>query len=207
MKFLNRERLNLVIALSAIMISLASFYATYLQAKAADIQAKVANQQLKIMTMPVVRFSHTNYDREEKNDSVTFFLQNAGSGPGILKSIEYHYRSKNYTNHTDLLQACCKEEFRITQKKIARAESNSSYSFSRNGVIWSGDPGEFIIPAQDKYTLFSVSRGDTTTELWKKINEERWNVTVSACFCSPLGNCYQSNSKKMSDEVDYCPTD
>ncbi|MCO1334800.1 hypothetical protein MO867_10655 [Microbulbifer sp. OS29] len=207
MKFLNRDRLNLVIAFSAIMISLASFYATYLQAKAADLQAKAANQQLKIMTMPVVRFTHSNYDTEDKTNpnSIGFHLQNAGLGPGVLKSIAYHYNGKSYSNYYDLLMACCNEEVKIMQKRISEAKDNSAYTLSRNGGLWSGERGEFIVPAQDEYTLFAISRGNATSELWEKLNNERWNITVSSCFCSPLGNCYQSSAQKLSIEIDYCP--
>ncbi|WP_444945749.1 hypothetical protein ACJJIP_18080 [Microbulbifer sp. VTAC004] len=93
------------------------------------------------------------------------------------------------------------------RQKIREAKSNSSYSLSKNGSIWSGERREFIIPAQDKYTLLAASRGEETAELWEKLNKERWNITVSSYFCSPLENCYQSNSQKMSAEVDHCPTD
>ncbi|MFC1690280.1 hypothetical protein ACFL07_11610 [Pseudomonadota bacterium] len=51
------ERLNFIIAVCAILISGASFYATFLQANSAE-------QQVKAMTWPLIEFTHSNFDVE-----------------------------------------------------------------------------------------------------------------------------------------------
>ncbi|WP_445360585.1 hypothetical protein ACJJIL_19565 [Microbulbifer sp. EKSA005] len=197
MKLFNRDRLNSVIAVSAIMISLASFYATYLQARA-------ANQQVKIMTMPVIQFSHGNYDEESNQSKITFGFRNAGAGPAILKSVSFKYKNVEYSSTHDFLRACCQEEHKMMKNKFNRNYKNHHPPLDE-GFQSSSEINEVIIPSQSEYPFYSLSRGTATSELWEKINQERWNLSISACFCSPLGNCYESNSKKISMEVNQCP--
>ncbi|AWF79840.1 hypothetical protein BTJ40_02855 [Microbulbifer sp. A4B17] len=197
MKLFNRDRLNLVIAVSAIMISLASFYATYLQARA-------ANQQVKIMTMPVIQFSHENYDEESNRNLITFNFHNAGSGPAILKSVSFKYKNTEYSSTHAFLQACCQEEHKMMMGKYNKNLKNHHPPLDE-GFQSSSEINGVIIPAQSEYPFYSLSRGTATSELWEKVDKERWNLSISACFCSPLGNCYESNSKKISMEVNQCP--
>jgi len=119
MKFLNRERLNSNIALCAIMISSASFYDTYLQAKA-------ANKQVKVMTMPVIEFTHGNYDDQEKKENIYLSLHNAGSGPAILKSITFNYNGVRHTTYTSFLTACCSKEYEITTRRFQEVKNNKT---------------------------------------------------------------------------------
>ncbi|MFA0791826.1 hypothetical protein ACCI51_14830 [Microbulbifer echini] len=198
MRFFNRDRLNLVIAISAIMISLASFYATYLQARA-------ANQQVKVMTMPVIQFSHGNYDEESNQNKITFNFHNAGSGPAILKSVNFNYKNTDYSSTHDFLRACCREEYK-TMLDTFNKRLATHHPPLDDGFEISAEINEVIVPAQSEYPFYSLSRGTATSELWKKLDRERWSLSISACFCSPLGNCYESNSKKISTEVDHCPS-
>ncbi|WKD49345.1 hypothetical protein [Microbulbifer spongiae] len=199
MKFLNKERLNLLIALCAILISTASFYATYQQAKA-------ANLQVKVMTMPIVEFSHGNFDIKEKKPLISFTLKNAGSGPAILKSIQFNYKNILYSNHTDFLKGCCKKDYNELMKNIASAKREErNISFDSGGIV-SSPTENTIIPAKSDFEFLRVYKGDLSIDLWEKIDQERFNLSLIACFCSPLGDCYQSNSEHISVEVNSCPT-
>ncbi|MFT5759242.1 MAG: hypothetical protein ACI9LM_003999 [Alteromonadaceae bacterium] len=81
---ISSQRLNLILALCGIVIALASFYATYLQAEAAD-------KQVKAMTMPLIQFSHGNHDSTLNIKAIGFSLSNAGIGPALIKSVVYKY--------------------------------------------------------------------------------------------------------------------
>lgn len=71
------ERLNLFLALCAIIISAASFYATYLQANAAERQVKAA-------TWPWLEVMTGNFNEEKNSEEITFYIKNSGSGPAII---------------------------------------------------------------------------------------------------------------------------
>ena len=54
-KGFTEQKLNLTLALCAVLISLASFYATYIQASAAE-------QQVKAMTLPLLQYATSNVE-------------------------------------------------------------------------------------------------------------------------------------------------
>ena len=82
---LSTERLSLVLAICAILVSVASFYATYLQADS-------AKKQVKAMTLPLLQFHHGNYAEQDDKQRLTFGLKNAGVGPAIIKSVMLKYK-------------------------------------------------------------------------------------------------------------------
>lgn len=76
------EHVNSVIALCAILMSGASFYATWLQADAAD-------KQVIAMTLPLVSFEHGNILADGKTPGIRLQLHNGGMGPAVLHSATF----------------------------------------------------------------------------------------------------------------------
>ena len=85
--WLTNERLNLFLALCAIIISAASFYATYLQANAAERQVKAA-------TWPWLEVMTGNFNEEKNSEEITFYIKNSGSGPAIIKYVKFFHDEK-----------------------------------------------------------------------------------------------------------------
>ncbi|MEW5248956.1 hypothetical protein [Microbulbifer discodermiae] len=162
MKLLSKERLNLLIALCAILISTASFYATYQQARA-------ANLQVKVMTMPIVEFSHGNFDVQEKKPLISFTLKNAGSGPAILKSIQFNHNEILYSNHTEFLKGCCRKEYNELMQRIGKAQKEGTNINFESGGIVSSPTDNTIIPAKSDFEFLRIYRGNLSVDLWKKL--------------------------------------
>ncbi len=94
------ETLNLIIAICAILISGASFYATYLQAQSAE-------RQVQAMTLPVIQFDHGNYDSDLDLGAISFTLKNAGVGPAIVDGIDLVYKEQRFDGVNAFFRACC----------------------------------------------------------------------------------------------------
>ncbi|WP_444920957.1 hypothetical protein ACJJID_20135 [Microbulbifer sp. CnH-101-G] len=195
-KKLDQEKLNLIIALCAMMVSLASFYATYLQAEA-------ANKQVKIMTMPVIQFTQSNYDLEDDKPSIYFELYNVGASPALLKSFSINYEQTTYHTAREFLNACCQQEYQELTKKLANDGDAASLD---KGNILTSTLSNSLIPANSKRRIFALFYGERSYDLWKKLDKERRKVSVDFCFCSPLGGCYRSESEGTSTEVEACTT-
>ncbi|WP_226648811.1 hypothetical protein [Microbulbifer variabilis] len=194
-KKLDQEKLNLIIALCAMMVSIASFYATYLQAEA-------ANKQVKIMTMPVIQFSQSNYDLEDDKPSIYFELHNVGSSPALLKDFSINYERTTYHTAREFLNACCQQEYQEFMNKLTNVEDASSLD---KGNILTSTLSNSLIPANSKRRIFALFYGERSYNLWKKLDEERGKISVAFCFCSPLGGCYHSNNEGASMEIEACP--
>ncbi|MBB3063058.1 hypothetical protein [Microbulbifer rhizosphaerae] len=200
MKLLTSERLNLVIAVCAVLISGASFYATYLQANAAE-------KQVRAMTLPLVRFEHSNYSGELQRPLISFNLRNAGVGPAIVESILLEYKGETYHSIDDFLSACCREEASDLDHELESLENQRDYKSLAENDVGTNPLTGTVIPGQSSYVFVSFLQSDLNGEYWKKLNEERWYLTIKSCYCSLLGECYWSSSNNTAIPTELCPSD
>lgn len=180
---ITESTLNLIFAVSAVLISAASFYATYLQAEAAE-------QQVKAMTMPIVQFEHGNYNSEDERHELYFEVKNAGVGPALIKSVTYRYNGEDYAHVMGFIKACCKVPNRDTPRNI---------------TMITGDVQGLVIGAGEEDTLMSMALTDDSEELWRTINQERFKMDVEVCFCSLLEECFVSKRNFQPQPVASCP--
>lgn len=186
---IDADTLSLIIAVCAILISAASFYATYLQAQSAE-------RQVKAMTMPLLRFTHGNYDEETGKQIITFGLKNAGVGPAVLKNVAFVYHGHVYSEPSGFFRACCLDEATSYRDRIS--EINSEGTLIPEGSIVTSPLDGVIIPGQSEYDFFGLGLAPVSEALWRKINTERWNLSVSVCYCSMLDDCFASKGDSVT---------
>lgn len=192
MNTITSERLNLIIAVCAIVISLASFYATYLQAES-------ANQQVKAMTYPLLQLEHGNFDLEKKSEKLYFTLRNSGVGPAQVRSLQYLYAGETYASVNAFLNACCQPEY------TEFGEMVKSKSLPVEASLITGDANNAILSAGDQLNLLVLSKTTDNLPLWNRINKERFNsFAVKACYCSLLDKCYELDGEQRVTEVLSC---
>lgn len=189
------EKLNFIIALCAILISGASFYATYLQANSAE-------RQVKAMTLPLIQFSHGNYDPKNDLKVIYFTLKNAGIGPAIIKRVQIEYRGAMHNSVQEFFRACCDAELKMyAANKKAALESGSTEDYSG----WVSQPLiDIILPGQSNYEFQRVGYGENSHDFWKKLNAERWGTNLNICYCSMLDECFVSERNGVVREVAAC---
>jgi hypothetical protein len=174
-----------------VLISIASFYATYLQASAAE-------KQVKAMTLPLVQYNTGNIDVKTNEPVVTFSLTNGGVGPAIIKTVTYQFNDKSSSNFFDFLRDCCLkelEELNAHPKKVMDLSKGGYVTSSTNSVV---------VPAQDKIEFYKLYKGELSEGLWSKLNQARRNLKVEICYCSLLDECYLSRDKGIVEPVAAC---
>lgn len=195
------EKLNLILAICAILISAASFYATYLQANSAE-------RQVKAMTMPLLHFSHGNYDEVSNTKEINFTITNAGVGPAIIKQVRYYYMGQSYSSLADYLSACCADgvaAFKASHQTRRKQTKQSLDMAASQSVNWVSQPlDDVILPGQSEYEFQRLIRDDITGELWDQLNKERWKLALSICFCSMLDECYISEGSGTTRRSSSC---
>jgi len=184
------ERLNFIISVCAILISAASFYATYLQADA-------ANKQVKAMTMPLIQFGHGNvlYDDERV---VNFSLINAGVGPALIKHLSFAYQGQSFASLFEVLNDCCQTEVQAFLQ-ASQAPGHDIPQFITSPVL------NTIIPGQDRLLFMRLKWHEQNQALWEKINDLRFQMQFKACYCSLLDECYQTDEQAQIQPVAQCP--
>ncbi len=195
---MNSEKLNFILAICAILISLASFYATYLQADAAE-------RQVKAETWPWLEFNHGNYDPINKTKSITISVNNSGAGPALIKTMRYEYKNQPYKTIFAFLKACCfsQQEYYEHLKEALEKHHAEARLLDEARLLTSTTSNKIIIPG-GKINVLALNKNDWNKEQWEKLNKERWHLKISACYCSLLDKCYQTNNQSKVIEVDSC---
>ncbi len=193
-RLIGLDALNFIIAVSAILISAASFYATYLQAQAAE-------KQVKAMTLPLMYSTTGNYDTDKEQSTITLKVKNAGIGPALVKSLSYHYQGKEYQSYNGIIKDCCNQEY---QAFVDNVKLNDIKNISQG--IMSSSIANTMLASQAEITLFGMTMTDANLALWQKLNHERFNIELSICYCSMLDQCFFSERNGHYQEVEQCPT-
>ena len=189
---ISSQKLNLILAICAILISAASFYATYLQANAAE-------KQVKAMTLPLLQFESSNLDEKTNKPVIKFAINNGGVGPALIKRLQLSYKNKNYQNIFQVIDACCASEHQEFSPK-------ASMNLSQGGFITSTVVGR-ILPAQQKINFYQLYDGKVSHKFWNKLNDERRYLKVSVCYCSLLDECYLTTEAQVVKSVASCVLD
>jgi hypothetical protein len=193
LKGISEQKLNLTLALCAVLISIASFYATYLQANAAE-------KQVKAMTLPLLQYETGNVDAQSYQPVIAFTINNNGVGPALIKTINYQYNGKSSSNFFDFLKDCCFEEV-----KEFESRSNKTLDLSLGGYVTSSTEN-VILSTQGQLDFYKLYKGEVSEALWQKLNIERGNLSLELCYCSLLEDCYTTKGRGSIQQVSECPT-
>lgn len=184
------ENLNLVLAICAIAISAASFYATYIQADAAEKQVKAA-------TWPYLQFGSGNIN-EEGELEISLNVRNGGVGPAHIKSFQLFYDDKDYKNAIEWVRGCCSHGAEFLDG-IADTPLQTIV-----GRPLTGQVQNTLLSANQEQKFFIMLATEENKALWDQINRERYKLSATACYCSLLDNCYQTNFEDSPVEVNRC---
>ncbi len=190
---LSKDTLNLIIAACAVLISAASFVATYLQSDA-------AYRQVKAETWPYLQLSSSNYDMGSDSKVISLNLENAGVGPAAVKSFTLYYDKQPVETVWHLLLACCTDEG-TDRMTFVQAYIDGS---PEAPIITSGASGQ-IMPSGNGAGLFIMPRDASNAELWERLDKARHKLEGRACYCSLLEECYMTDFKSDPVEVKMCP--
>ena len=192
------ERLNLFLALCAIIISAASFYATYLQANAAERQVKAA-------TWPWLEVMTGNFDEEKNLPEITFVLTNSGSGPAIVNYVKYHYNDQSYLDIYKVISACCFDtQAYETQLQTLQDDSPNINIFEAFGWIMTSASDNRLLASGSELKLFGFKRTGFNETQWDKVNKQRNSIKTEICYCSLLEQCYLSDGRADVKEIEQC---
>jgi len=196
-KSFSLQNLNLIIALCAIVISVASFYATYLQANA-------AHKQVKAMTLPLLQFEHHNVEKDEHK--LVFKLKNAGMGPAVVKKVTFIYNNIESTSLSKYIKTCCEKDYidyQQYEKTIEQILLQGKALDDVNG-LGKNPIKNIIIPGQSDHQMIILPLDEKYAGLWNTLNKARFYTKVRVCYCSLLDECYITENTGDYKPVESC---
>ncbi|WP_054016152.1 hypothetical protein [Pseudoalteromonas sp. R3] len=201
---LSRSKMNTVLALCAMLISAASFYATYMQAKAAQEQVAAAERQLEAETWPWLQFNYSNFDLESERPRITIGILNSGTGPALIEWVEYHYRDQVYDSIIALFDACCNISAYREALDNAQQDDNEVNVLAKFGWYITSRAEHSLLADGASLPLFTMQKSNFNNRLWDKIDSMAEQVEVYTCYCSLLKQCYISTVDSHVSPVSDC---
>lgn len=186
------DTLSMVIAVCAVLISAASFVATY-------VQSAAALQEVKAETWPFLQIDLGNFNNERREYDLYYYVENAGVGPAHIKQFSMKYDGKPVASLYQLIVACCEAEAKALEEKFG----------DRHGVMVAlqsvtDTPAPSLLPAGGKNLAFNIPFNEHTAPLWRAVDRARNKLDSRACYCSLLDDCYETDFKDDPVEVDEC---
>ena len=179
--------LDMSLALSAFVVSLASLWLTV-------HNARTMERLVTSNSYPNIDFTNGNgFDFEDGQGlrpAVYLSLDNTGIGPARLRSIELTFAGKPAANLRELLALCCTEE---------RADSlpKTDYRFT-------GDMRGAMIRAGESLNLFAWAQAPADPR-WGRLEKVRGKIGVRVCYCSVFDECYlRDNAGREPQPVRTC---
>lgn len=189
-KFL-KFNLEVIIALMAVFVSIGSFYATYIQAQAAE-------KQVMAMTLPMLNYGHSNFSSLEQRSKVSLSINNVGVGPAKIEQAFIVYKGEKLNKKNGLsafIDSCCKEEHAALMSTLDEGQLSRVMTAPVENTILAND---------DSVSFLSLNLNMKNKVLWNKLNIERWNTHVEVCFCSLIDNCYWLKQNNSISKADSC---
>jgi hypothetical protein len=184
-------RLDLVIAVCALLISSVAACASWWQARLLVGQTQVLQAQLGAQVWPYV--SNTV---GIKGNTVTFDIRNDGLGPAIIQSFSIEVDGVSEPGYIAILHAL------LGQHLVARSPAGDVIQIAMD----SGSPGTVMRPAQDILGFAITSRHFASPLL-----RASKRMSFRMCYCSIIpGKCWLSiEPSKISTPIptSSCPED
>jgi hypothetical protein len=177
--------LDLVIAGSAIFISIVSLIVSIHHGSTMEKLVAANEKQVEASTLPIIRFTTGNVS--ENVSAVHFDLRNGGTGPAIIEWFRVKWNGQPTTGPADLLARCCRRQ---TQ---------------RTGSVWQNVASGTTLPAGQSEGIFQVRAADADPDLYQLLDTEaRFRIETESCYCSVLDQCWITDFKLRPQKVKTC---
>ncbi len=140
---------------------------------------------LAASTWPHLQFG-TGNRLDDGTMAISFILHNAGVGPARVRSVVLSYDGKPVRYGGELLQACCG----LGDGPLTTITS---------------DPVRVLV-AGEEIVFLRLDASGANPAVFEALNRERWKVSVEACYCSVLGDCWMFDSEVAEPQpIASCP--
>ncbi len=150
---------------------------------------KMVQQNEKMVaasTVPYLTLSSAQLDPVTNKPLARLILKNGGVGPALVNWFDVRYKGVSYAGPATLMKACCAEALPKDAGKL-------------NGVVYSY-VSHNILPARESVDVLTV-RPDMGERLLKAFDDATRDLAVTACYCSVLGECWQTDFGARSPQA------
>lgn len=184
-KHTGRFRVDLIIALTAILLSVISL----------AVAIEHGRTQRDLVAASTWPFASTYIKRGANSEGdVQFGLVNSGVGPAKIESFEVYFKGKPVSSPLDLLRRCCN-----------LPSQGKALEDAVNGWVFSITSNNIVLRSGDEVAVMTVRPNPANGEMAKKFSKAIGDLDFRACYCSVLDECWASDlSSSWAHKVKEC---
>jgi hypothetical protein len=173
--------LDLVVGVSAILISIASLWVA--------LRGDATQERLLAASVwPYLEYGTSNLNDAKKPD-ITLTITNAGVGPARVRWLTVYYEGRPVASAQALLRACC---------------PGHAAALLKAGITSAVD--RTVIVPHDSTNFLEIVGSSDLGGGFKELDHNRFRVAVRVCYCSVLDDCWLMDSRQDEPRVDNnCP--
>lgn len=186
---------ELIIAISVVVISVASLFV-------AVFQGIVMDRTLKASVMPVIQSGTGNFNIETQEWVIRLNVGNTGLGPARIAYLRLMQGDQPIDNVGRWMASCCTPQDLSPEQRLAYIQS----VFAERELILINDAmdGRYLAPQEVAYA-YQISRPDPETQprgyaVWDALNSARHAVDIEICYCSIFDECWRSRFPSQDRE-------
>ncbi|MDB5685500.1 MAG: hypothetical protein JWR77_89 [Rhizorhabdus sp.] len=177
---------DLVIALSAITISVISFFV-------AVEHGRIEEKLVAASSWPFLTFETEKNGLETGGWTIYLRLKNSGVGPARVKWMRLNLDGHQIRDRGDLMSRCCGVPVGTNEAQIPLG------LFSENAPVG-------ILPARDSVEVLTWRARPGNDAIMARLDGVRHRLRTEACYCSVLDECWISDLTATAEprRVDRC---
>ena len=184
--------LELAVAIAALVTSVTSIWLSLSQG---DEMARLVQAQ----SWPYLEYVSSNTG-DNGAPVIDLMVRNAGVGPAKVESFSISYDGKPVKGWAQLIAACC------LPPDMPRGKIDLP-ALTDNRMI-SGKLISRVLRASDTLALLHLPKTDTNKPLWSRLDDARFKLELSICYCSVFDECWISDLRSTAQRaVKACPVD
>lgn len=193
--------IELIVAVSVVVISVASLFV-------AVFQGRVMQRTLEASVVPVMQYGSGNYDLETGEWAIKIEFKNTGLGPAELRWVDIRWNGESIANTSLFMSQCCLPEDLEEAERLPYLYQ--AFESGQLNLVFDDVQGRFFAP-QESVDFVTFPRPDEETQpvgyaIWQAVDDARHDLEVEICYCSVFDDCWQSTYPNQTRErVRQCP--
>jgi hypothetical protein len=177
---------DLSIALAAILMSMVSLFVAIGHGRTMERMADANARLVAANSWPFLQYDTSNL-RTDGSPALTLAVANVGVGPARIESLEIWWHDQPVASAEALLEACCGAH---------PAPAGSPRDDPRRTRYSQGLVASRVLRAGEVQTMIDFPHPDVAataaTAVWDRLNTERVNLRLRACYCDVFDDCWVS---------------
>ncbi len=133
---------------------------------------------------------------EQSRRRIWLKVENAGVGPARIETFEVWWHGEPVPTAVELLRRCCLKDASVQLDPAAMHAMHITLSTVAPSVLRAGD----------ELTFLGLERTDANADVWDRLDMERVQIRMRACYCSVFEECWLADLRETTaTEVRRCP--